>query len=1035
MKRAVNRTWTFGVGALLASVVCAVSAADEHVQFNRDVRPILSDRCFACHGPDAAQRKADLRLDQAEGIARVTTPGKPDESALYQRISFEDEAFRMPPVHSKLYLSDEEIALLRRWIDQGAAFEKHWALIPPRAVQPPKTERSDWAQNEIDLFILARLEKEGLRPSPEADKARLLRRLAFDLTGLPPSIEELDAFLSDDSPGAYETALDRLLASPRFGERMAADWLDLARYADTYGYQSDVYRDMSPWRDWVIQAYNENLPYDQFVIWQLAGDLLPNPTREQRLATAFNRNHRQTNEGGSVEEEFRVEYAADRVDTYGTAMLGLTLQCARCHDHKYDPVSQKNYYELFAFFNNIDESGLYSHFTNATPTPTLLLTDENTERRLKETREAAEKAETALQNLKETRREAFQEWRKSWDGKIEPIGMTGKYALDAVEGGKTPNAADPEKSASAGGAAPVEGRLGGALQLDGDSPVTLNGVGSFNRSQPFAVSIWIRPAQNHERAVVFHSSRAWTDAGSRGYQLLIEDGRLSASLIHFWPGNAIRTRARQPLPVNEWTHAVMSYDGSSKASGLKIYMNGEEAETDIVRDNLYKDITYGGAIPLAVGQRFRDKGFAGGQADEIAVFNRALTALEARNLYEPAENPGEEELFEYYFAAVDETAAQLRSERDKARSERDGVENGIPEIMTMEEMEERRPAYVLARGAYDAPGERAYPNAPEAVQPFAEGLPKNRLGLAQWTVSPRNPLAARVAVNRYWQTLFGTGFVSTPEDFGSQGSPPSHPELLDWLALKFIETGWDQKGMIKTMAMSAAYRQDSAAPLETIQRDPENRLISRGPRVRLSAEMIRDAALDAAGLLNEKIGGRSVKPYQPDGLWREKSGGTYRRETGMNLFRRSLYTYWKRGSPPPAMLILDAEMREVCAAKRRVTNTPIQALLLMNDVQYIEAARAMAERVMRETGGSVERSLRLAHRLATSRQPTAQETAVLRRLYDAQYEHFWDNPDQAYRLLSAGDSGFDANLEMTQLAATAMIANALLNSDEALTKR
>lgn len=1027
--------FVFAAVLFIAGAAAMAKDAAPLVQFNKQIRPVLSDKCFACHGPDSRQRKANLRLDRREGVERVTTPGKPMESALYQRIASPDDSFRMPPVHSKRMLSDEEIALLKRWIEQGAVFETHWAFVPPKRVEPPAVQNEAWARNEIDRFILRRLEEEGLSPSPEAGKERLLRRLSFDLTGLQPSLKEMDAFLLDESPEAYERAVDRLLSSPRFGERMAAEWLDLARYADTYGYQSDVFRDMSPWRDWAIRAFNENLPYDDFLIWQLAGDLLPDATFEQRLATAFNRNHRQTNEGGSVEEEFRAEYVADRVDTFGTAFLGMTFQCARCHDHKYDPVSQKNYYQLFAFFNNIDESGLYSHFTNATPTPTLLLTNEKTEAELAQLRQAAEEAETAYAQFIETRREAFEAWRQNWGGELELKGQVGHYPLDVIDSGKTPNELDAEKPASIGGGnTAVEGRSGGAVQLTGDSALTLSGVGSFNRSQPFAVSLWVRPSRLHERAVLFHVSRAWTDAGSRGYQLLLENGRLSASLIHFWPGNAIRVLSLDPLPVNEWTHVTMSYDGSSRAAGLRLYVNGEAAPAEIVRDHLYKDISYGGGMSLAIGERFRDKGFKDGQVDEIRVFNRGLSPLEARRLYEPVNDAADEPLFEYYIAAVDEPAAEARAKRNEARAKRDSMENGIREIMTMKEMDERRPTFILERGAYDSPGEQVHPNAPASIYPFSDDLPRNRLGLARWAVDERHPLTARVAANRYWQWLFGTGFVSTPEDFGSQGDPPSHPELLDWLALRLIESGWDQKGMIKMILMSAAYRQDSIGG-DSQRVDPMNLLLARGPRMRLSAEMIRDSALMASGLLSGSVGGGSAKPYQPDGLWREKSGGTYRRDSNLNLYRRSLYTYWKRGSPPPAMLILDAETREVCTAKRRVTNTPTQALLLMNGTQFMEAARALAERCIRESGGDVQERLRIAHRLAASRIPTQREMETLTRLYEAQHALFEANPEQAYALLSVGDSTFDANIDMIELAASTMVASALLNADEALTKR
>jgi hypothetical protein len=1026
------------------------------VDFNFQVRSILSDKCFKCHGPDARNRKAGLRLDIREGAFGETPSGGHavvsrdlEASELYQRITAEDESQRMPPKSLGRTLSAREIDILKRWIEQGAEWKTHWAFLPPVAAPVPEVKDTAWPRNPIDRFVLARLEAEHHAAAREADRERLIRRVTYDLTGLPPTLAEIDAFLADPAPDAYERLVDRLIASPRFGQRMAVDWLDLARYADTYGYQADRDRAMWPWRDWVIRAFNEDLPYDRFVTWQLAGDLLPSPTRAQVLATAFNRHHRQTNEGGSIEEEFRVEYVADRTNTFATAFLGLTLECARCHSHKYDPITQKEYYQLFSFFASIDESGLYSHFTDAVPTPTLLLTSDNQDRRIAAAEAKIRAAKADLDRLAEQRRPAFEAWLRSPQRGHEPVltGLIGDFPLDAIDGGKVINRADLKKPGqTVENPEVIEGRTGKALRLNGENNVTLP-LGNFDRFEPFSIALWIKTPDDKDRAVILHRSMAWTDAGSRGYQLLIEDGKLSVGLIHFWPGNAIGIRAREPVPLDKWVHVAITYDGSSRAAGLALYVDGRRADCELIRDNLTKNIIGGGNDHITVGQRFRDRGFKNGLVDEIKVFDRAVTPLEVAQLFDgralaqwlaldaaKLTESQRRDLLAYYLTNVDAEFRNQLVALKALRKERSARIDPVAEIAVMRELPRPRPTFVLKRGAYDAPGERVEPGTPAAIAPFDASWPRNRLGLARWLTDPQHPLTARVAVNRWWQSFFGRGIVPTPEDFGSQGQLPSHPELLDWLSRTFIDSGWDVKHLVRMIVTSATYRQSSDAPADLVAKDPENLLLAHGPRFRLPAEMIRDGALAAGGLLVDAMGGPAVKPYQPPGLWEEKSGASYHRDVGPGSHRRSLYTFWKRTSPPPAMLTFDATTREVCAVKRQTTATPLQALVLLNDPQFVEAARGLAQHAMTEGGTSLADRITFVFRTLTGRHPGPRELATLEALYREQYDEFRTGRSDPNKLLAVGDAPRNLSLDPAECAATTVLAQALLNYEETVTK-
>jgi len=1029
-----------GLPAILA-IGIAASAANEPLRYNRDIRPILADKCFTCHGP-AKKADIDLRLDQRDVAVKLgaIAPGKPNESELLSRVSSDEADVMMPPPASKLdHLSKDEIARLRQWIAEGAEYQPHWSFIPLRTVALPNQGKP----SPMDAIVCESLACRGLTLQPEADRATLIRRVTFDLTGLPPTPEEVQAFVADTSPHAYERVVDRLLASDRYGERMAVDWLDVARYADSYGFQVDRHRDAWAWRDWVVASFNRNQPFDQFITWQLAGDLLPNATDEQVLATAFNRLHQQESEGGSVEEEYRVEYVCDRVQTFSTAFLGLTMECARCHDHKFDPLSQKEYYKLFAMFQNIDEAGLYSYFTEATPTPTLPLRDAGARARSAKLDAELHALDARSAEVRASRRGAFEAWLAARPRSLKIQGEAARFTFDERKGNDLPN--------SVMGGAPavihgenklVPGKFGQAVEFTGDDPVDLP-LGNYQRCQPFSVSLWLKTADFKDRAVVFHRSRAWTDAGSRGYELLIEDGRLKWSLIHFWPGNAISIAAKKPLPLNRWTHVVVASDGSSRAAGLRLYVDCRPAESEIVRDQLTRQITGGGGDNIALGERFRDRGFKHGAIDDFRVFNREISPLEVLAAFAPEQadailarsvkdlsSDDRERLFAYYLAAVDAEWPKHLESLESARQQANAAIDGLPEIMVMRELPQPKKAYVLFRGQYDQRRDEVQPGTPATLPPMAADLPRNRLGLARWLTDRGHPLTARVTVNRFWQSLFGRGLVKTAEDFGIQGSPPSCPELLDWLALRFIDSGWDVKGLMKTIVMSQTYRQRSVADAKTMADDPEDEWLARGPRYRLSAEMIRDNALSASGLLNLRAGGPPVNPYEMSESFKPESPSG-----GAEVYRRTVYTTWHRTGPPPALLAFDAPRRAVCTARRVRTDTPLQALILLNGEQYVEAARALGQHLYEDAHGDAAKMIELGFLRCLSRKPDAKETEIAARLYREQQTYYAAHLDEAKQLLKVGRAPHDPKIPPAELAAAAVLGQALLNHDECVVKR
>jgi Protein of unknown function (DUF1553)/Protein of unknown function (DUF1549)/Planctomycete cytochrome C/Concanavalin A-like lectin/glucanases superfamily len=1027
------------------------------IDFNRDVKPIISDQCFHCHGPDPEARQAELRLDTRAGIFRqrdkvtVTVPGQPEASELVRRIDSDNPDDKMPPPDSHRQLTAAQRDVLRRWVKEGAEWEQHWSFAPLQKEPMPDVGNASWVRNEIDRFVLKSLNAAHQTPKPEADRARLIRRVTLDLTGLPPTLAEIDAFLADAAPDAYEKVVDRLLASPRYGERVASEWLDLARFADTHGYQADRSRAMWPYRDWVIKAFNENLPFDQFITWQLAGDLLPNATKEQQLATAFNRLHMQNEEGGIVEEEFRVAYVVDRVDTFGTAFLGLTLECSRCHDHKFDPITQRDFYSLFAFFQNIDEAGQTSYFTDSMPVPALLLSTAEQDAEIAAQSKTINERLDSIAALKREATERFEKWLAERPAKPPALRPIAEFSFEDLSQKQIVNLVDASKPGKIDDdPQPIPSPHGQGAKLDGENGFTFPKLGNFRRGDPFSLALWLKMPAKSPRAVVLHHSKAPVDAGSRGYEIVLEDGHVAFGMHHMWPENSLKVRSQKPLQVDEWQHLTITYDGSSRATGVHIYLDGLSVDCEVIRDGLHKDIDYGKDEPdLAVGHRFRDNGFKDGCVDELQVFDRELTTLEAAGLADrgdltkllntPASalSPHDRErLFEYYLASNDHDYCVAISELSAARNKQNALTNAIPEAMVMRELPSPKPAFILTRGAYDARGETVTADVPRALPPLPASAPRNRLTLAQWLTSPEQPLTSRVIVNRAWQMMFGRGIVETSENFGAQGSPPTHPELLDWLAQDFMGSGWNYKSLLRKIALSATYRQSSMAPASELAADPDNRQLARGPARRLTAEMLRDQALADSGLLVEKLGGPSVKPYQPDGLWDVASvEKVYRQSHGDDLYRRSLYTFWKRTIPPPAMMTLDAADRSYCTARRQSTSTPLQALALLNDVQRIEAARHIAERMLRIESNDASDRLKFGFRLVTGRLASERELKVLLEMYHEQREEFSANFAGAEAILKTGESKRDDSLDATDLATYTVVAIALLNHDEALMRR
>ena len=1145
------------LGALAQQPTGATAPLPDQVDYNWDIRPILSDTCFQCHGPDEKSRRAGLRLDTAESAYaqrgnpphQAIVPGKPDESELVKRILHEDARRRMPLASSNKKLTERQIALLKKWIAQGATYKPHWAFIPPALPTTTQLKATGLAKNEIDRFIISRLEREGLQLSPEADKETLINRVTLTLTGLPPTLAEVDAFLADKSQNAYEKVVDRLLASPAYGEHMASYWMDLARYSESDGFLDDYHdRLFWPYRDWVISAFNRNMPFDQFGTWQIAGDLLPNQSKEQRqeqtLATAFLRVGKRTTENGAIDEEYRVEYAVDRTNTIGTAFLGLTTGCARCHDHKYDPIPQRDFYALSGFFNSTDEPGFYAPGgTGITPGPTIPWTDAEADAKLASAEAKIQERESAYNTVrafvlgeakqraaalisKPTAAEAavkdsvekalvayypFEEVMPIPDDKLPrtapkkrpapaslapetnssfyagppptappkqtatPAQVSGDTKVTAKTGEVTgeqlqqlvrtvrnqlpadlvrdslmfsPSGSPGVEPAVLEAPALREGVKGKAFFFDDTNRGFLAAnVGLYERTQPFSIDLWVYAAQVYDDATVFNH-REDNNQGNAGYQLQLDQNHLQFDLMHSRAGNLIRVVTKETVPLKKWTHVTVTYDGSSKAKGAAVYIDGQRADAEIVSDNLTRTmIPNGGGLfggefmGIMFGKRFRFTPMKDGAIDELRVFRRALEPIEIQYLQEQAlpatpsasQAAQVENLLVENDPRVTEAAAKLIA----ARTEHNDIFSKIPEVPVMGDTLKPRPTYLLQRGVYTEHGPELQPQGLTQIFPWDESLPRNRIGLSQWLFDPKHPLTARVFVNRLWQRQFGRGLVETSEDFGAQGSIPSHPELLDWLAVSFRESGWDMKRIQRLMVMSAAYRQSSDVSDTLLKQDPRNILLARFTRVRMPAEMVRDNALAASGLLVKTIGGKSAYPYQPNGIWDGLVQYAYPAAGKVpqdDQHRRSLYSFIKRNAPHPAMAMFDLPDRGSSIVRRQTSNTPLQALVLLDDPQFLEAYRALATQVLKGEADQ-DAQLRRVFRLATRREPRANEQRVLAAYYSAQLQRYDRDRQAATEVLMNGVTPLDTTIDLVKLAALTNVTAVVMNTPDAYSLR
>ncbi len=1080
------------------------SQSREHLDFNQDVQPILASNCFSCHGPDPEMRKANLRLDLEEsafkkrpGKPDAIVPGHPESSELVRRIASKDPHYLMPqsPLGEAKPMKPEEVAILKQWVAEGAHYRPHWAFEKPVRAAVPQAQTSGWAKTPIDAFILRRLAKEGLRPSPEADKRTLIRRVTLDLTGLLPTLAEVNQFVQDSSPQAYEHLVDRLLASPAFGEQRARYWLDYARYADTYGLHFDNSRYIWAYRDYLIEAFNTNKPFDQFAKEQIAGDLLPPRNLDQIIASGYVRSGVSSNEGGTIPEELRVNIARERTEAYGAAFLGLTVGCAVCHDHKYDPTTQKDFYQLSAFFNNINEQPFNGDKPNWAPVVHIPkpqnLAAYNTL--------LGKRAEIQrqLDALRLQDRVLIQRWVESKQNPAQPV-ATDKLLLRLRldEGGgdvlknSAPNASP--KVFPLGKFKPQWGEttwLWPDFRMDTSTRVEMGQIGDFEGDQPFSSGGWfmLRSAPNFTSSKVSGAliSKMDSTQHDRGWVLAAENGMISVMLADQAPKEqpapdkpkkgqkkveapkppkvkipkdttpmvAIKVKTVTALPTNgQWDHLFFTYDGSGRAAGVKLYVNGAPVATKVIADTLARK-SMRTSVPLQLGRKSPDEQPARDtRYQDLRLYARALTEEEAKRLpfedyvaeitSRPASQWNRDQwhaVTEFYFANVDEPAKAMESQIQKMDAELDKLSEGGDVSLVAQERQAVAYADILTRGIYTARKERVEANTPHFLPALPAGEPHNRLALAKWTVSPENPLTARVTVNRMWNELFGAGLVETTEDFGIMGQRPSHPELLDWLAVEFRESGWDMKHMYKLMVMSAAYRQSAKSSPDQLARDPKNLLLAHGPRFRMDAEMLRDIALQSSGLLVNKVGGPSVKPYQPGNVWESVGYPTsdttkYKQDHGDALYRRSLYTYWKRMAMQPNMDAFDAPTRDTACTRRQRTDTPLQALVTMNDPQWVEASRALAERLIRQGGKQPEQRIQYLSELVLSHDPSPQMALVLQQSLNQMEKHYATDATAARDLVAVGEKPRDAAIPPPELAAWTMVVSEVLNLDEALNK-
>lgn len=1041
--------------ALLAAacmMLCPQSALASGIEFNRDIRPILSDQCIACHGPDSAARAAGLRLDQREVAVEsgAIVPGDPDASEMMRRILSHDEYERMPPPELKKSVTKEQIALLQEWIRQGAEYQPHWSYIPPQKVDPPKVDNQEWVRNPIDQFVLAELETLGLEPAGEATPETLIRRLSLDLTGLPPSPELVAEYAADPSEENYGRIVDRLLATKAWGEHRGRYWLDAARYADTHGLHFDNYREMWTYRDWVIDAFNRNMPFDQFTIENLAGDLLPDATLAQQIGSGFNRCNVTTNEGGIIDEEYLVLYARDRTETTSTVWLGLTTGCAACHDHKFDPVSQREFYQLTAFFNNTTQQAKDGN-TKETP-PILAVPNEGDRDRWQQLVAEATDVDQQLKQQRRASRDEFNRWlAKSAAEELKHRTPSEKLALhaplngsasdtwDITTGGQQHKSSLPE----------VEGPFDTiAVELNGEPPLEVSDRGDYDGSQAYSVSAWVKVPEGGATGALL--ARMDEGQAHRGWDFWLAGRQVGGHLSHSWPDDALKAVTKEPLPADQWTHIALVYDGSRAASGLRVYVNGEPAEMEVLKDQL-KGTTQT-QVPLKVGARTPGAALRQVALQDLYLYDRALSESEIGDLahvrrfrqlveQEAGSRKAEEvdQLYSWWLPRYEQSYKQLLQREAELGEERDAIEQRGSLAHVMHERDEPAMAYLLNRGEYDQRLDEVRAATPEALPPLPDDAPRNRLGLAEWLVADENPLTARVTVNRFWQQVFGQGIVQTAGDFGVSGGLPSHPELLDWLAIEFRDSGWDVKLLFKLIVTSSTYRQSAVLNEAKRHLDPDNRYLSRGPRFRMDAEMVRDYSLAASGLLSPKIGGPSVKPYQPAGVWEAvamKGSNTrdYRRDEGEALYRRSLYTFWKRSAPPASMEIFDAPSREHCVVVRERTNTPLQALALLNDPQHMEAARHIAAAALDEGGTTDASRLQFVAWRLLLRELTEAEVKTLEQSVQNLIRYYQANPKEAGKVVAVGESPQNATHEPGELAAWTLLVSEMMNLDETINK-
>jgi hypothetical protein len=1030
--------------------------AGDKLEYNRDVRPILSENCFACHGPDSAARKAGLRLDRRDDAikAGVIDPGHPEKSPVIERIFSKERSEQMPPPKTKKILTAQQKETLRRWIAEGAEYQLHWSFLPPKRPALPKVKNQSWVRTPIDYFILAELEKHDLTPAPEADRQTLARRLSLDLVGLPPTPAEVEAFVNDPRPDAYERYVDRLMDSPHYGEHRGRYWLDVARYADTHGIHFDNFREIWAYRDWVINALNKNLPFDKFTIYQLAGDLLPNATLDQQIASGFNRCNITTNEGGAIDEEYLVLYDRDRTETTAQVWLGLTAGCAVCHDHKFDPITMRDFYSMAAFFNNTTQKAMDGNIKD-TPPVIPVPRPEDRPRWEAITKELANVRKQA-EARKQAARAEFDKWLgTAKTGQITAGVPSDKLQFHALlnEGGKdTVTALVNGQLRSLRSAKPLAWQPGHvaaqAFASQIGVPLEVEDAGDFEKNQGFSYGTWVKLTKRAQ----FGSLLARMDDKHdyRGWDIWLEENRVASHIIHKWDQDALKVVANTPLKLNQWYHVFITYDGSGKAGGVKIYVNGQPQETTPQVDRLKNTIRT--TVPLKITQRHSGQGVDGALLQDLRVYNRALSCLEVDQLAkatraawlasQPANKRTDQEkneLFDWWLTAQDQAYRTLAAKVPSLQQEETAIRSRGTVAYVMHEKNQPAMAYILNRGEYDKRRDPVTPDTPKSLPPMPAALPKNRLGLAEWLLRPEHPLTARVTVNRFWQEIFGTGIVRTTGDFGVSGELPTHPELLDWMAVDFRESGWDMKRFFKMLVMSATYRQAAVATPEKLEKDPQNRLLSRGPRFRIDAEMVRDYALAASGLLVEKVGGPSVKPYQPEGVWEAvamigSNTRDYKQDHGAKLYRRSMYTLWKRAAPPASMEIFNAPSRETCTVRRERTNTPLQALVTLNDPQFVESARHLAQQALKQGGEKTEICIDFIARRLLARPLRPEEMQVVQNGLKDLLAHYKAQPEEAKKLLTVGESKTDAGMDGTRLAAWTMLVNELMNLDEVLNK-